>query len=281
MNIIPRSSWTTRSAKRVSSLPTDVNGWVLHWNGPPIATNKSTQSILRGIQAYHMDNKGWSDIAYNFAVNQQGNVYELRGWDVKGAATSGRAPDGKRWNASSRAILFLIGEGQRPTFAALTEARKLIGMKPGKATPHQDASSTGTACPGPDLTEWARNFHPEPQQQDQPKEVPMTNAEAETKIAMFYKSILGHAPDSTGLQFWVDEVQDKGRTLGQVERAITNQALGKLRRDVEALQMLFKGHTADIDGLRALNKVGDGMTPDSAEVYADAVIDQIIERLES
>lgn len=32
-----------------------------------------------------MDQKGWSDIGYNFLVGEDGNVYEGRGWDKQGA----------------------------------------------------------------------------------------------------------------------------------------------------------------------------------------------------
>lgn len=33
----------------------------------------------------HMNNKGWSDIGYNFVIGEDGNVYEGRGWGKKGA----------------------------------------------------------------------------------------------------------------------------------------------------------------------------------------------------
>lgn len=32
-----------------------------------------------------MDTKHWNDIGYNFLIGEDGNVYEGRGWDVKGA----------------------------------------------------------------------------------------------------------------------------------------------------------------------------------------------------
>jgi N-acetylmuramoyl-L-alanine amidase len=32
-----------------------------------------------------MNNNGWADIGYNFVVGEDGNIYEGRGWNAKGA----------------------------------------------------------------------------------------------------------------------------------------------------------------------------------------------------
>ena len=34
--------------------------------------------LLRSIQAYHQDVQGWDDIAYNFAVDRFGQIWEAR-----------------------------------------------------------------------------------------------------------------------------------------------------------------------------------------------------------
>ena len=33
---------------------------------------------MKGIQNYHMDSRGWSDIGYNFLVGEDGRIYEVR-----------------------------------------------------------------------------------------------------------------------------------------------------------------------------------------------------------
>jgi len=63
---------------------------------------------------------GWADIGYNFLVDEDGNVYEGRGWDTVGAHTYG-------YNRVSIGIGF-IGEFsyRTPNSAALDAAKQLI-----------------------------------------------------------------------------------------------------------------------------------------------------------
>ena len=42
----------------------------------------ATAPLDRGWQTFHMKTRGWSDIAYNIAVDLAGEVWELRGWDA-------------------------------------------------------------------------------------------------------------------------------------------------------------------------------------------------------
>lgn len=44
---------------------------------------------VRTIQTFHMESKGWWDIAYNFLVGGDGEVYVGRGWDKEGSHTLG------------------------------------------------------------------------------------------------------------------------------------------------------------------------------------------------
>jgi hypothetical protein len=45
--------------------------------------------IVRNIQCFHIESRGWDDIAYNFLIGGDGQVYEGRGWDNVGAHTYG------------------------------------------------------------------------------------------------------------------------------------------------------------------------------------------------
>ena len=48
----------------------------------------------------HSLSLGWSDIAYNFLIGNDGAVYEGRGWDYQGATAKG-------WNNVSIGIAFI------------------------------------------------------------------------------------------------------------------------------------------------------------------------------
>lgn len=162
MEILSRAEWGATAPKAASKLTNFADGWFVHWEGPFIPTAddglSAEKALMRSIQAYHkrpveQGGKGWSDFAYSFGIGQTGTVFEGRGWGIAGAHTQGH-------NNTSMGIVFLIGEGQTPSAAALRSARELIvqghrlGYLTDKVRPHNAVRAT--ACPGPDLTTWAR-----------------------------------------------------------------------------------------------------------------------------
>ena len=54
------------------------------------------------IQDFHMDDRGWWDIGYNFLIGQDGRIYEGRGFSVQGAHCSG-------WNTQTLGSVIFIG----------------------------------------------------------------------------------------------------------------------------------------------------------------------------
>lgn len=105
--------------------------------------------VVRGIQNYHMDTQGWSDIAYNIAVCVHGYQYEGRGKGI-GSAANGSTQANADWYA----VCALVGEGdpQPPDL--------IQGLKDAAATCRSWGAGNGscghrdlyaTACPGDDL----------------------------------------------------------------------------------------------------------------------------------
>lgn len=188
MKLISRSEWGARPPKQVTNLNDTSDGWFWHWLGTPAgADDKAT---LRSAQNYHMDNKGWSDIAYNYAVGRDGTGYELRGFK-QGGATYG-------YNKTSLAIVFLIGGDQKPTPAQFRTAYAIMAMTPTQSDqvrPHKDVVTT--SCPGPDVTKEIRN----PQYKGRPL---MTDTNHKAFVGRLYTAILGRPADEAGLNYWAD-----------------------------------------------------------------------------
>ena len=55
-----------------------------HSTGNTYCKGKECADAVRNIQAQHMG-KSWDDIGYNFLVAPTGEIFEGRGWGVKGS----------------------------------------------------------------------------------------------------------------------------------------------------------------------------------------------------
>lgn len=114
-----------------------------------VPPHSSCDDTVRGIQSYHMDANGWSDIAYNIVVCPHGYQYEGRG-KGKGSAANGTTLANTDWYA----ICALCGEGdpQGPELIRglqdAAETCRSWGAADG-STGHRDHIST--ECPGDSL----------------------------------------------------------------------------------------------------------------------------------
>jgi hypothetical protein len=141
-------------------------GFVHHTVNANDYTRDQVPSIIRGIYAYHVRSRGWSDIGYNFLVDRFGRIWEGRygGVDrpVVGAHTLGYNDDAFAASAignyetarPSRAVLRAYGA----LFAwklslhgvKANDNRQYVTSRTFKAiNGHRDADST--ACPGINL----------------------------------------------------------------------------------------------------------------------------------
>lgn len=140
---VTREEWGARAPKSTTSfsgegLPT------IHYNGPAMRLKSSVEerAALRGIQRYHMDTKGWSDIAYNFAVGNSGLIYTLRGANVRSAANGTNTS-----NSRHLAIFLLLGEGETPSSEMISGVNLLLNyLEKDGVLGHRDHKAT--QCPG-------------------------------------------------------------------------------------------------------------------------------------
>ena len=123
----------------------------LHHTAVALEAAALAPARLRRHQRYHQD-QGWSDIAYHYAVDLAGNVYELRDPTVPGDTFTGYDTTGH---------LHVVCEGnfdaQQPPDALLDGVGDLLaalastyGVSVGSLEPHRTYAPT-TACPGQHL----------------------------------------------------------------------------------------------------------------------------------
>ncbi|XP_048454664.1 peptidoglycan recognition protein 5 [Rhincodon typus] len=119
--IIKRSEWSTRTSSCVNKLSTSRPYAVIHHTAGNRCFNMmDCKRQLRNIQYYHMQEKKWCDIGYNFIIGEDGNIYEGRGWTKVGAHTL-------NYNRVSLGIS-IMGNFMRvtPNIKALKAAQSLI-----------------------------------------------------------------------------------------------------------------------------------------------------------
>jgi len=146
-----------REGGGVSLRVTDVDGYAWHWPGMAGIIDargdigfRRVCSALRGWQAYHMDVRGWSDIAYCWAVDQVGRKYTLRGQNIKSGA-NGNDDVNTRYGAG----LLILGPGEQPSAAMIATVKETGGefcarFSGARRKPygHRDVRPGGTTCPG-------------------------------------------------------------------------------------------------------------------------------------
>ena len=91
-SVAPRSAWGARAPRVQPSLTTDLKVAIVHHS---VNTNTysaaEVPALLRAIQAYHQDVQGWDDIAYNFAVDRFGKIWEARAGGISEVVRGGHA----------------------------------------------------------------------------------------------------------------------------------------------------------------------------------------------
>ncbi|AKY03782.1 endolysin [Streptomyces phage Amela] len=153
VKIISRAAW---GAKPWTSTPYTAplskrTEFFVHYDGAHPVGRKGS-AIPKAIENIHLGN-GWSGIGYNFVVDQDGNIYEGRGWDLVGAHCPNH-------NTSGIGVQIAIGGDQEPSEKALAACRALYDeacRKTGRTLAkkgHKDGIAT--ACPGPKLYAWVK-----------------------------------------------------------------------------------------------------------------------------
>lgn len=159
---VSRAEWGARPPKFV---PAGINteSGTDHWEGTTMGEfpHESCATKVQVIQDFHMDARGWSDIAYNFLVCPHGYVFIGRDHGVRSAANGTNIA-----NDHSEAVCFIGGIGDTFTDAARQSLHEMNIEIGGITYPHQHWFNT--ACPGPDIHSWIDQGQPVPNLPTQP-----------------------------------------------------------------------------------------------------------------
>jgi len=173
--LVSRERWGARDPKSITPLVQNVQrGTALHYSGSLAEVKEdhaNCAGVVRGIQNFHMDIRGWADIAYSFICCIHGAVFTGRGRGVRTAANG--TTNGNSWY---HAVCFLGGD--KVDRADVTEEGKIAlryaihscNEWSGATSVRPHSSFKATACPGDELRDWLQKGMPV--QREEPEMTP-------------------------------------------------------------------------------------------------------------
>lgn len=122
------AGWSYRNCPEGPTYMDRVDFAVIHHTASSNSyTSSQVDDQLRSIQAFHVNTRGWCDIAYNFMVDRFGQVWQARSGELFGAVQGGHSAG---FNTGSVGIS-LLGDytSTAPPAAMLTAAGDIAGWK--------------------------------------------------------------------------------------------------------------------------------------------------------
>lgn len=116
LDIRPRSAWTDTAPVGPLEAEEVLFLIVHHTASSTEHEPEDVEALLRGIRSFHVEGRGWSDIAYNFLIDRYGVVWEGRAGSLDGPV----AGDATGGNQGFTQLVCLIGDftDELPTEAA-------------------------------------------------------------------------------------------------------------------------------------------------------------------
>ena len=163
-NRVSRAQWQARPPRDETPLKqAQVKGCAVHYsasNADEQANHLNCAGRVRAIQNYHMDTRGWNDIAYNFVVCKHGYIFVGRGWYTRSAGQGTNAG-----NDQYLAVCFLgddtagrddVTADGRAAFKRVFARFKVWYGRKAVLKPH--SYFTATSCPGDQLRAWIKTL---------------------------------------------------------------------------------------------------------------------------
>lgn len=230
MKLVPRSSWGARPpVSRTALSKAAQKGTAVHYTGSDSdeqADHVNCAQRIKNIQNFHMDTRGWADIAYSFIPCKHGYTFAGRGLGIR---TAGQGTNSG--NDAYHAVCFLGDDSVNRddvTDAGRRALRETIDMCNGWTThstevrPHSWFHPTG--CPGDELRSWIIRGMPI---------IPREDGVSEADVIAALKSAAGQAE----LEKAVDHLMSLGLT-GSRDGAIRTWALKVEQTDENVRKIL-------------------------------------------
>jgi hypothetical protein len=153
--VINRREWGARNPRCQEALPvSSTKGIAVHYSGTMAEADMDGGSVMRSHQRYHMDTKGWCDIAYTGEFNDEGERYEGRGFGKRTAANGTNKGNDDYYafcfQGADKAGRDDVGPKGRMALAEfIYDYQKAASGRMPIVKPHSDFTST--ACPGDEL----------------------------------------------------------------------------------------------------------------------------------
>ncbi|MFZ4517518.1 MAG: peptidoglycan recognition protein [Microthrixaceae bacterium] len=146
MGINSRSAWGARPVTGITYGTTIRMGVVHHSESSNNYSPADVPAILRSIQAFHIDGRGWTDIGYNFVVDKFGGVWEGRAGGINEPVVGAHAIG---FNTNTVGVM-VIGSytATNPSSASLESVSQVIGWKMARHGVNPNSSVTVTSGGG-------------------------------------------------------------------------------------------------------------------------------------
>lgn len=89
--VVSRAQWGARPiGPNHDPMPSITRITVHHTHDIPGMTSDSDVNLVRRVERFHMDQRGWAGIGYHYLIGRDGTVYEGRPASIQGAHARGR-----------------------------------------------------------------------------------------------------------------------------------------------------------------------------------------------
>lgn len=195
MPLVPRAQWGARPPR--SGRDTSITAHpsiTVHWEGAGWKwpwDHSTCDNKIRNIQDFHMDVRGWSDIAYNYVNCPHGYTYEGRGYDERSSANGNNSS-----NFASFATQGMWGSNAGVKVPNALKDALLLSMDILRTKGHATAVVKGhrdwhsTDCPGDELYAWVKAGCPDPTPSVTFEDAEMLSPEAQRQVASTMVAVL-------------------------------------------------------------------------------------------